>query len=149
VISLPRSSSASATCSTANSVSGHSADYGTCQGMAQPNASGRLLTHRSRALTSINTTRNHDVTSHRDANAPRKQAFTHNTTLLQQLRYGRSPLRAQAYDQSLSLCLGSQHETSGHKSAMMCNVTSAYRTPRQLTLEYDDPRLHSIHLLYV
>jgi hypothetical protein len=43
----------------------------------------------SRALTLINAARNYDVTPHRDADAPRKQAFTHTPTLLQQLRYGR------------------------------------------------------------
>jgi hypothetical protein len=52
------------------------------------NASGRLPPRPSRALTSINAARNHDFTPHRDAEAPRKQAFTHTTTLLQQQRYG-------------------------------------------------------------
>jgi hypothetical protein len=52
------------------------------------NASGRLAPRPSRALTSINAASNHDVTQHSDADAPRKQAFTHTTTLLQQLRYG-------------------------------------------------------------
>jgi hypothetical protein len=57
--------------------------------------------------------RNHNVTRHRDVDAPCKQDFTHTEELLQQLWYGLPLPRAWVYGQFLDL--GSQQEISKHK----------------------------------
>jgi hypothetical protein len=93
------------------------------------NASERLPPHPSRALTLINATRNHDVTQHRDADTPRKQAFTHTTTLLQQLRYvqplpwglGRT-VNPSAYASTLS-----RKSTGNQRASQQC-IASSYQS---------------------
>jgi hypothetical protein len=150
VISPPRLSSASATYSTVNPAGGHSTDCGTRQGMAQPNASGRLPPRPSRALTSINAAGNHDVTSSKDDEAPCKQAFyPYHGVVTTTTEWAIPSPRARAYGQLLGRCLTSQQETSGYKSTKQCTITSACRAPKRLPFEYNDSRLHSIHSLRI
>jgi hypothetical protein len=95
------------------------------------NASKRLPLRPSRALISINAVRNHDVTPHRDADAPRKQAFTHTMVLLQQLRYG----------QPLPRELGRMANPSASTSALSRKSTGTSQQcsapPRRLTGRQD------------
>jgi hypothetical protein len=68
--------------------------------------------------------RNHNVTRHRDADTPRKQAFTHTEALLQQLQYVQPLHCARTYDQPLGLGHGSQQEICKHKSTTQYTTMS-------------------------
>jgi hypothetical protein len=72
------------------------------------NTSGRLPPRTSRALTSTNAVRNHDVTPRKDDDAPRKQAFYPYRSAVTTTTIWASPaLGARAYGQPLVLGLDS------------------------------------------
>jgi hypothetical protein len=79
------------------------------------NTSGRLPPRLSKALTSIKAARNLDIIPRKDADAPRKQAFSpYPDAVTTTTVWVASPPGARAYGQPLGLCLGSQQETSRH-----------------------------------
>ena len=86
--SLPRASSTSATYSVMNPADGHSAKLWHTSRDGSSNTSGRLPPRPSGAPTSISATGNLDVIPRKDADAPRKQAFSLTPALLQQLHNG-------------------------------------------------------------